>query len=100
MHRKYGSQGVVCLSVSVDERAQQQAAHSFLKKVNADFANYLVDEEQEFWQAKFNIKAPPAVFVFDRLGRRAGKFDTEDADKPYTYADVEKLVIELLRSPP
>ena len=66
MHRKYGSQGVVCLSVSLDLLEKRQAALTFLKSKNADFPNYLLDEEQEFWQAKFNIKAPPAVFVFDR----------------------------------
>jgi len=40
------------------------------------------------------------VFVFDRDGRRAGKFDTSDPDKPYTYADVEALVKELLKAKP
>jgi len=99
MHRKYGSQGVVCLSVSLDEVKQQPAALAFLKKVDAGFANVLLDEEQELWQAKFRITAPPTVFVFDRQGRRAGKFDSEDADKPFSYKDVEKLVTDLLRRP-
>jgi hypothetical protein len=100
MHRKHGSEGVVCMSVSLDPLDRQGAALAFLRKVNATFANHLIDEEQEFWQTKFNIKAPPAVFVFDSLGRRAGRFDTEDADRPFNYADVEKLVIELLPRKP
>jgi len=99
VHQKYGSQGVVCLSVSLDLLEKRQAALTFLKSKNADFPNYLLDEEQEFWQAKFNIKAPPAVFVFDRQGRRAGKFDSDDPDRPFRYADVEKRVLELLRKP-
>jgi hypothetical protein len=100
MQRKHGSEGVVCMSVSVDPLDRKEAALTFLKKVNATFANHLIDEDQEFWQAKFSIHAPPAVFVFDSLGRRAGKFDTEDPDKTYSYEDVEKLVIELLRRKP
>jgi hypothetical protein len=87
------------VSVSVDPPDSHQAALEFLKKASAAFANFRLDEEQEFWQAKFQLLSPPAMFVFDRLGRRAGKFDN-DSDKPYTHKDVEKLVTELLRSPP
>jgi hypothetical protein len=99
VQQKYGSQGVVCLSISLDLLERQQAALTFLKSKNAGFPNYLLNEEQEFWQAKFGIKAPPAVFVFDRQGRRAGKFDSEDPDRPFSYANVEKRVLELLRKP-
>jgi hypothetical protein len=99
MHRKYGPEGLVCLSASLDEPDRHQAALEFLKKVNADFAHFRLDEDQELWQAKFQIAAPPAVFVFDRQGRRAGKFDNQ-GEKPFTHEDVEKLVQELLRSKP
>jgi hypothetical protein len=100
MHRKYGSQGLVCLSASLDETDHHAKAVEFLKKVEAEFANFRLDEEQEFWQAKFKIVAPPAVFVFDRQGRRAARFNSEDPDRPFTYADVDKLVQELLRQAP
>jgi hypothetical protein len=100
MHRKYGSQGVVCLSVSVDQPTMRDKALGFLKEQQADFPNYWLNEEAPVWQERFNINGPPAVFVFDRDGRRAGKFDTSDPDKPYTYADVEALVKELLKAKP
>ena len=45
-------------------------------------------------------RAPPAVFVFDRKGRRAGKFDTDDPDKGFKYEDVENLVQGLLKESP
>jgi len=100
MHRKYGSQGVVCLSVSVDPLEGKTKTLEFLHKVEAAFPNYLLEEEQEFWQNRFGVLTPPAVFVFNREGRRAAKFDPSAGDKPYTYADVEKLVLEILRGKP
>jgi hypothetical protein len=39
------------------------------------------------------------VFVFDRQGRRAAKFDSEDPEKPLSYEDVKKLVPKLLAPP-
>ncbi len=97
MHRKYGKDGLACLSVSVDEVKDQGKTLDFLKKQGAGFPNYLLDEETEFWQNKWDMNAPPAVFVFDRDNRRAAKFDSGDPDKDFSYADVEKLVLELLK---
>ena len=97
MHRKYAKDGLVCISVSVDEEKNREAALDFLKDKGATFSNYLLDHEVGFWQDKFEINAPPAVFVFDRDNRRAGKFDGSDTDKPYTYEDVEILVKKLLQ---
>src|SRR5262249_19750667 len=98
MHRKYSGDGVACISVSLDPADRRAAALEFLKKQQAAFANYWLDEELDVWQERFEISGPPAVFVFDRDGTRVGKFDTSDPDKPYTYEDVEKLVKKLLNS--
>jgi len=100
LHEKYAGAGLVCMSVAVDEVKQQPAALAFLRKQQAAFANYLLDEEFGYWQDKFDINGPPAVFVFDRANRRAGKFDYTDPNKQFTYADVEKLVQQLLRDEP
>ena len=97
MHKKYAKDGLVCMSVAVDEAKQKPAALAFLQKQEATFANYLLDEEFDYWQNKFDINGPPAVFVFDRNNKRAGKFDYTDPNKQFTYADVEKLVQQLLK---
>jgi hypothetical protein len=96
MHRKYAGEGVICLSVSVDERADRAKALSFLQKQQATFTNYHLDEEIEVWQERFKVKTPGVVFVFDRAGKRAGKLEPDEPDKN-TYEDVEKLVKQLLR---
>jgi hypothetical protein len=97
MHERYGKDGLVCMTVSIDEPEKLKEAKDFLTKIGASFPNYLLDAEVQFWQDKLDLNAPPAVFVFDRENRRAGKFDNGDPDKQYTYADVEKLVQKLLR---
>jgi hypothetical protein len=96
MHERYAKDGLVCMSVTVDELARKDAALAFLQKQKATFSNYLLDEEPAVWSEKWSITAPPAVFVFDRDGKRAAKFDTSDSDKPLSYDDVEKLVKQLL----
>ena len=99
MQRRYAKDGLVCMSVSVDEPKRQAAALAFLRGQGAAFANYLLREDTALWQEKFDISGPPAVFVFDREGKRAARFDSEDDKNPFSYekAEVEALVRKLLR---
>lgn len=97
LHERYAKQGVVCMSVSVDPAGQQAAALAFLKSKGAAFSNYLLDDGDGLWD-KWNFKGVPAVFVFDREGKRVGNFTGDDPDNQYTYADVEKLVQKLIQS--
>jgi hypothetical protein len=96
MHNEYAKDGLVCMSVSVDDPDDRDKALEFLKKQKADFANYLIDEPGEVWEKKLDVPAPPAVIVFGRDGRRVKTFTTE-ADGQFTYEDVEKVVAPLLR---
>jgi peroxiredoxin len=97
MHKDLAAEGLVCISVSVDPLEDRDKTLKFLQQQNATFPNFLLDEAQDLWQDKWKIKGPPAIFVFDREGRRARRFD-DNPDKPYEQTDVEKLVKELLRA--
>ena len=99
LNQQYGDKGLVCMSVALDPPEGSEGALKFLKKSKATFANYWLDEKAIFWQERWGIKGPPAVFVFDRQGRRAAKFDSEDPEKPLSYEDVKKLVPKLLAPP-
>ncbi len=100
MHQKYARDGLVCISVSLDEDEEAKAeAHKFLIEQKATFANYRLNEEREVWQARWQTKAPPVLFVFDRQGRRAARY-TDDSRKSHTPEDVEALVRKLLRATP
>ena len=97
MREKYAKDGLVVMTVSVDTPDRKDAALNVLQANKVMGPNFLLDEETEFWQKKWKIDGPPAVFVFDREGKRAMKFDD---DKPYDHTDVEKVVKELLRTKP
>ncbi len=93
MHKKHAKDGLVTLSVSVDEPDDKDKALAFLKKQEATFGNYLIDEPAEVWQKRFDVAAPPAAIVFNRAGERVKTFGTEAA---FTYEDVEKFIAPLL----
>jgi thiol-disulfide isomerase/thioredoxin len=98
LHQQYGDKGLVCMcmSVALDPPADPNSPApppnvlKFLVAKKATFANYWLNEDEQVWK-RFGIEAVPAVFVFDRQGRRAAKF-TEN----FTYADVRKVVEKLL----
>ena len=95
MHEKYAKDGLVAVSVSLDdlkESGAEQAVLKFLKSRNASFTNLILDESQEYWQKKFNMDGPPSVFVFNR----EGKWKQWVGGDP--YPEVEKLVVEFLNA--
>lgn len=100
LHRKYAPQGVVCMSVSVDDPDQKDDALAFLRQQQAAFANYLIQDASDAWFDKWNIKGIPIVLVFGADGTLARKFDKDDPDNQYTYEDVDALVAELLEAQP
>jgi peroxiredoxin len=100
MHRKYGKDGVVVISVSVDQPETKPEVLEFLKKQKATMLNYWLDDPEQTWFDKWNIGGTPAAFVFDQQGRRVKKFTSDDPDQPYTAQDVEDLVKKLVDKKP
>lgn len=99
MQREHGDKGLVCFTITVDSLDRKKEAHEFLNQIKAQLpGNFLLDESEEFWAKKFSMNGPPCVFVFDRQGKRAGKFYS--ADQPYEPGDIDKLVFDLLREKP
>jgi thiol-disulfide isomerase/thioredoxin len=99
LHQRFAGAGLVCMSVTVDEPDRHAAALKFLQGRRATFANFLLNEDAALWQERWRLKGVPAVFVFDRAGRRAAKFSSDDPNKPFTYEEVVRLVEDLLRQP-
>jgi hypothetical protein len=93
MQKKYAKDGVVAISVSVDDPKDKKAMQNvidFLRKQKAAFTNLVLDEKPEVWQEKLKINGPPCVFVFNRDGPYE-KFESPE------YADIEKYVVKLLK---
>jgi thiol-disulfide isomerase/thioredoxin len=103
MQRKYGSEGLVCISVCIPRSDKaplkdQPAALKFLTAQKAAFPNFLLENGWQVCNDRWDVSGVPVTFVFDREGRRARKFNNDDPKGQYDMADVEKLVVELLRS--
>jgi hypothetical protein len=102
MHRKYAAQGLVALSVSLDEEPKKKEVQAevlkFLQEQKATFTNVVLDEEFEAYNARLGIVAPPHVIVFNRRGEWQ-KLDSDAlaGDKGEGETRLEKLVVELLK---
>lgn len=81
LHREHGgADGLVCLSVAIDDPTEEgimDRINGFLKKQDAAFENFVLNEPQEVWEKKLGIHAVPAVFVFGRDGKLAKAFKCE-----------------------
>ena len=103
MQRKYASQGLGVISLSLDDPSDKAAvaeAEKFLKAKKAAFTNVLLDENFGEGFEKLKINAIPAVFVYGPDGKELKRFTMDDPNNQFTYDEVEKAVIALLDSKP
>jgi thiol-disulfide isomerase/thioredoxin len=107
LHQKYGGKQVVCMSLSCDYAGiknkppefYRERVLKFLDKQDAGFQNLLSSVPSEDLFDKMGISSIPAVYVFGADGKLAKRFDNEQAkaeDDNFTYADINKLVEELV----
>jgi thiol-disulfide isomerase/thioredoxin len=103
--KKYGKDGLVSISVSLDkaEKDETQAQMKgrvvkLLEKLGATtITNVILDEPQKLVVEKLRIRSIPCVYVFNRQGKWTkfgGGGGDDDVVKP---PEVEKLVVELLQ---
>ena len=95
MQKKYAKDGMAAVSVDLDDPGEKDIKDrvlKFLQSQQATFTNLMLDEPSNVWQKNLGIDGVPAVFVYGRDGAIAKKFTDE-----YTYEDVEKVVVELLK---
>lgn len=98
---------VVCLSLSLDYDgigAFEEAVppvREFLEQVGADrIVNLIATEEADAMFRKLDLAGVPAVFIWRPDGSLAMRYDDDRAatmlGRPFTYADVEATVNDLL----
>jgi hypothetical protein len=96
MHKKYGGEGFVALSVSLDNPKDEKIrarVDDFLQKKQARFTNLVAEGDPDTWYERLKVGSVPAVFVFDRENRRVKKLSGEEVD----YKIVESEVVKLLK---
>jgi thiol-disulfide isomerase/thioredoxin len=97
LHEKHAKDGLVCMSLCVDNQEDKPAALKFLKARQATFTNYFFEEGAKVWQEHFKIGGVPGVFIWDRAGNQAARYDLDDPEREFAYDQVEKKVAELLQ---
>jgi peroxiredoxin len=98
MQKKYGEQGLVIVTVSVDppDKAEQIAdANRILRKLNAPFTHLHLNESAEVWEKRLDFSIPPAYFIFDRQGRWKRLLGA-DYDEKEIHEVKEKIIREML----
>jgi thiol-disulfide isomerase/thioredoxin len=98
LHGDHAKNGLVCMSVSVDDPDDKAAALKFLKREKASFENLLLDEAPEKYQKELNFASVPTVLIYGKDGKLAKKFNATKPEEAFTYKDVRKIVEELLKA--
>ena len=100
LHKKYGDQALAVVSMSIDEPEMESQVLAFLEKHGAAFDNLLSkfgSGEQTFEAYDIEGGAVPYFKLYDRKGElRHTFFSDPAAAKPFTHADIEQRIQELL----
>jgi hypothetical protein len=97
MHKKYGGDGLVALSVSLDNPKDgkiRARVDKFLQEKQASFPNLIAEGDPEDWYNRLKIGAVPGVFVFDRDNHRVKKMAGEEVDYKVVESEVAKLLLK------
>ncbi len=97
LNKRYADRGVVCLSLTVDEKENHAPALKFLTAKNSTLPNYRYEDKEE-WQDQFKLKGLPVTYVFGRDGKLVKKFDVNEEE--FTFKDVEQVVQKALAAKP
>ncbi len=89
MHERFSKEGLVCLSLSVDDPGEKGTVLEFLRSKKARFQNFLLDEDPKVLEDHWNTTSVPALFVYDRQGKRSELFRR--------HQQAEELVLRLLK---
>jgi thiol-disulfide isomerase/thioredoxin len=101
---------VACISFNTDyagakdelPEAFRKRVQDFLTSQKADLLNVLSSDPNDDFYTKIRLGGPPAVFVYDRLGKLVKRFDNSQVPKTpeFNYKnDVVPLVERLLAQP-
>jgi hypothetical protein len=100
MHSKYAKDGLVAISVNLDDpgkKEDREKAEKFLRAKKATLTNVMLDEKPEDWAKEpLKIEGLPTVFVFNPEGKIEVRFPNPDKEA-FDYTDVEKVVKDLLK---
>jgi hypothetical protein len=95
MHKKYSKDGLVALSVALDndkDKETRDAIDRFLRKQEATFTNLVSQGDPADWFKRLDIPSYPCVYVFNQDNRFVLKLTEEKVDYKVIEAEVVKLL--------
>jgi thiol-disulfide isomerase/thioredoxin len=95
LYKDHAKDGLVVISLSIDELEDRGKTLQFLTAQKAEFENFILDETEankEKWDKTWPHSAPPQMMVFDRTGKLDKTFE---GVKQTTNADA--YIKELLK---
>jgi thiol-disulfide isomerase/thioredoxin len=93
---KHQAEGLVLISVTVDDMDSKDDALAFLRAQKAVFTNLLLDEPRKLWTTKLRTISVPCYYVFNRQGQWV-QFTSPDGKAPIDYAKMDQTVLEFLK---
>jgi thiol-disulfide isomerase/thioredoxin len=98
LHQQYGGKGVRFVSLALEDKSDPGAierARAFLKKQNAGFDSFRLDEEIPDAFEKLDLLGIPAVLIYDREGKLRHKLTGDNPNRQYKNEDVDRALEEL-----
>lgn len=99
LHNKYKNQNIEFISMNLDDQEDKEsldAANNFLRKMNAQFDHYRMDENLIVAFEKINLISIPAVLIFNQDGIEEYRLTGDNPNKQFTNRDIEDSLITLL----
>jgi hypothetical protein len=98
LQHKFGKDGLVCMTVSMDQGEARKGTLPYLQKHKCDLVNFLQAEGEtvEAWDAVFGCCGIPSVVIYGRNGKQAASFMMADA--PIDLASIEKALVKELNA--
>lgn len=99
LQKRYKNQDVQFVSMNLDDHNDQPAlknAEKFLRKMNAKFDNFWMDENLMATFERLDLIGIPAVIIYDGNGEERYRLTGDDPNNQYTGKDVENAIKQLL----
>jgi hypothetical protein len=83
MQEKYAKDGLVVMTVNIDDTDDQRAgAIRFLKAKKPGVVNWMIapDEKQADWEGKLKLEQFPSTLLYDREGKLAAHPQGDEAE--------------------
>ncbi|WP_020471663.1 TlpA family protein disulfide reductase [Zavarzinella formosa] len=95
LQKKYGKQGLLVITVSVDQAGDTEAmagARQFLAQYRAETRNVHLKDPVALWASKWKTSSVPLMFLFDQQGRMIERYDGR-----VDFASMDRQIRDLLQ---